>query len=340
MHVALDATPLTVPTGGVRRYVEQLHAALTRLFPEDRYSLVSDQIEPRPVGINRRWWLIGLRREMERTGADLFHGTDFAVPYLPSRPSVVTLHDLSPWREDASDGTSARVRFRTPWLLRLKLAGTVITPSAAVKKEAVERFHLRPERVVPIPLAAHGFFRPVEVEGNRRDYFVCVSTIERRKNLETILEAWREVRKSTNVDLILAGRLSPALSHLSARNEPGLSFRGPVAEAELPALYSGALAALYPSLYEGFGLPVLEAMQCGAMTITSKDPAITETAGGAALQVDALDVRGWVAALKSALDPAVRADWRERGLRRAAGFSWDRTASMTREVYGDALRRS
>jgi alpha-1,3-rhamnosyl/mannosyltransferase len=122
--------------------------------------------------------------------------------------------------------------------------------------------------------------------------------------------------------------------------QPGLHVLGPVSDAELPALYSGAIALVYPSRYEGFGLPVLEAMQCGTAVITSRDAAITETAGGAALQLDADDRKGWIDALDSAAaDAPWLAELRCKGLKRAAEFSWTRTATLTRTEYVKAVQR-
>jgi glycosyltransferase involved in cell wall biosynthesis len=118
-----------------------------------------------------------------------------------------------------------------------------------------------------------------------------------------------------------------------------LRLLGAVAEEELAPLYSGAIAVVYPSLYEGFGLPVLEAMQCGAVVITSRDPAITEVAEGAAIQVDALDTKALAAAMEAVVRaPESFAELRARALRHAAEFSWERTARKTREVYVAAIR--
>src|SRR5437016_14495903 len=168
MKIALDATPLTIPTGGVRRYTEELSRALAENFPEDDFWLVSDRSFGRPSSLamnlkvgqgprnvfERRWWSFGLQGVIARHGIDVFHGTDFAVPYLPIRPSVMTLHDLSPWMDPGWHIESDRVRNRTPMLLRLGLATIIITPSEAVRRQAMERFHLQDDRVVAIPLAA------------------------------------------------------------------------------------------------------------------------------------------------------------------------------------------
>jgi glycosyltransferase involved in cell wall biosynthesis len=337
----------------VARYTLELARALAARFPADSYWLLSDQAIPPLAGLppnlsiggNRRnplvrkWWLAGLPREMARVGAALFHGTDFSVPYLPVKPSVLTLHDLSPWlplseNEPDWQPDAGRVRSRTPKLLRMGLATMVVTPSQAIRSAAIDRFSLAPNRVVAIPLAASGHFRPVDPKPDLRPYFLFVGTLEPRKNIGRLIEAWREVRKSYDVDLVMAGRVRKDFT--APEPEPGLRVLGAVAEDELPALYSGALACLYPSLYEGFGLPVLEALQCGALVITSRDPAIQEVAGDAALFVDATDVRSLAQAMRSAMkDPFT--DMKDKALRRSKEFTWERTAELTREVYDAAF---
>ena len=346
--IALDATPLTVSTGGVARYTRELALALAYEFPDDQYWLLSDQpfpdvLESPPANlrrdgsprnpITRKWWLWGLDQEMSRRGVELFHGTDFSVPYLPRRPSVLTLHDLSPW---LNDDASPRVRRRTPVLLRLGLATIVITPTEAIRRAAIDRFGLNPDRVTAVPLAAAETFRPVDVPPFR-PYFLFVGTLEPRKNIARLIEAWREARKTHEVDLVLAGR--PHAGFPAPEPQPGLRVLGAVPEADLQALYAGALAFVYPSLYEGFGLPMLEAMQCGALVIASRDPALMEVAGGAAIHVDATDTRALAEALRGvAAAPENFAAMRQRALARASGFTWARTARRTREVY-DAARR-
>ena len=132
-------------------------------FPDDEFFLTSDQAFQMPAGappnlkrgggprnaVERRWWLWGLAREMSRLGADLVHGPDFAVPYLSRRPSVLTMHDLSPWMDERWHHAAQRVKHRTPVLFDLGLATMVITPGESVRKAAIERFRLRPERARP-----------------------------------------------------------------------------------------------------------------------------------------------------------------------------------------------
>jgi glycosyltransferase involved in cell wall biosynthesis len=355
MRVAIEAASLSLSSGGLARYTSELSLALARCFPEDEFFLVSDQPfrmpSPAPANLKcgggprsameRRWWLWGLAREMGRLGADLVHGPDFAVPYLLRRPSVLTLHDLSPWMDQGWHHAARRVRRRTPVLLELGLATMVITPGEKVRRAAIERFRLRPERVVAVPEAAAHWFRPPAPgppapgpPAPAPPYFLFVGTLEPRKNLDMLLEAWREMRRHHAVDLVLAGRRRGDAREI--RPEPGLFLAGEVADSALPALYSGALAFVYPSLYEGFGLPVLEAMQCGVPVIASH--AVEEAAGDAAIYADTpRELADALAQLAS--HPELRAATRQLSLARATEFSWERTARLTRQVYEEARAR-
>jgi len=348
MRVAIEAASLSLTSGGLARYTSQLSLALARWRADDEFYLISDQPFSMPAGappnlkrgaaprnaIERRWWLWGMARELNRIGADVVHGPDFAVPYLARRPSVMTLHDLSPWLDPAWHDGAGRVMRRTPLLLKMGLATMVITPGEHVRQEVIARFQLNPDRVVAVPEAAPEWCTPVETPPES-PYFLFVGTIEPRKNLPLLVEAWREVRKrAPTAGPVIAGRRrsdAPAIAE-----EPGLRLLGEVPDEQLPGLYSGATAFVYPSLYEGFGLPVVEAMQCGSCVIAS--PALRETAGDAA--VYAGNARELAQAMLDALErPAWRAEWAARGRARAAEFSWQRTALRTYEVYQEARRR-
>lgn len=352
MNIALDATPLTVPSGGVRRYTAELSRALAENFPCDSVWLLSDQPFDLPAlgtvnlhpgagpgtWFDRRWWLWGLQREIGRLQIEVFHGTDFAVPYLQRSPSVMTLHDLSPWMDPAWHHQATRVRNRTPWLFRFGLATMVITHSKAIKKQAIERFGLPSNLIAVVPLAANSVFRPGRAKPGGTPYLLYVGTVEPRKNLTLLLRVWRELRRDYSLDLVIAGRLRADAPPIEP--ESGLRILGLTPEEELPQLYAGALAVVYPSLYEGFGLPVLEAMQCGAAVIASRDPAIAEVAGDDALLLDVNDQRAWVEALRALISQPERlCELRTRALARASEFSWNKTASLTREVYEQAIQR-
>jgi glycosyltransferase involved in cell wall biosynthesis len=348
MRVAIEAASLALSSGGLARYTSQLSLALARCFPADDFYLTSDQTFRIPPGgppnlkrgggprnaLERRWWLWGLAREMRRLGADLIHGPDFAVPYVSGRPSVLTIHDLSPWMDKRWHSDAGRVRSRTPLLLEMGLATMVITPGESVRKQAIDRFHLRPDRVIAIPEAAAPWMVPTPAAARRRPYFLFVGTLEPRKNLPALVAAWRQVRREHDVDLVLAGRRRADCPPLP--DEAGLDILGEVPDDRLPALYSGALAFVYPSLYEGFGLPVLEAMQCGACVIASR--AVAEAAGEAAIY--AANPEELARCMTDLLEnPEAVPEWRARSLARAREFTWERAARATYEVYTEACSR-
>jgi glycosyltransferase involved in cell wall biosynthesis len=350
MRAAIDATPLTVSSGGTTRYTSELSLALAAEFPGDEFRLVSDQLFAMPGGApdnlrrgggpkhawERRWWSLGLSCELARSGADIFHGTDFAVPYVPARPAVLTLHDLSPWMDPAWHSGAARVRRRTPPALSHGLATMVITQTETIRRAAIERFRIHPSRVAAVPLGGLPGALAHADGGGEGGYFLFVGTLEPRKNVEAVVEAWRELRRECAAELIVAGRRREDFPEIAS--EPGLRVLGEVRDNELPDLYSRALALVYPSRYEGFGLPVVEGMQCGACVIVSRDPALLEVAGGAALAVS--DVRELAGAMRAlAGSPETAAAWREKAVRRGREFSWRRTARLTREVYEEAIRR-
>jgi glycosyltransferase involved in cell wall biosynthesis len=349
MRVALDATPLILSSGGLTRYVGELSRALAENDPGSEFVLMSDQpfSMPEPAAVNlhrgglprnaaeQRWWLWGVPREMRRLGSELFHGTNFAVPYLPLRPSVMTVHDLSPWMNPEWHQDARRVRRRTPPVAGMGIATMIVTPTEAVRRQVIERFRTPASRVVAVPHGASETFRPVE-ERAATPYFLYAGVLEPRKNLPALIDVWRAVHTRHPVDLVLAGRRRADFAELAP--EPGLRILGEVSDAELARLYSGALAFVYPSYYEGFGLPVLEAMQCGACVFISKDAAVGEVAGNAGVALDG--AQAWAEAMIAAAgNPAWLEERRRKSLARAHQFSWAQTARLTAEVYEEARRR-
>jgi glycosyltransferase involved in cell wall biosynthesis len=187
--------------------------------------------------------------------------------------------------------------------------------------------------VAAVPEAAAPWFQPV-ARPAAEPYFLFVGTLEPRKNIERLIHAWREVRRAHPIDLVLVGRRRDDFD-LPAP-ETGLRVAGELPDAALPALYSGALAFVYPSAYEGFGLPVLEAMQCGACVIASR--ALAEVGGDAAVYADTVEELAG-AMLAAISRPELVTEFRARSLARAKLFSWERTAQATYEVYMEARRR-
>jgi glycosyltransferase involved in cell wall biosynthesis len=335
IRIALDGTPLAGPPGGIARFTKELFQALPAAWPDAEFVLLSDQLGKRPQGLDRRWWAIGLAREIRRQKVSLFHGTDFAVPYWKVCPSVMTMHDLSPWSEPSA--LNARVRQRTNWLLRLRIPDRIHTPSEAVREETARGFGWQKERIEAIPLAAAAHLRPTSVRAWPRPYVLYLGALEERKNLSVVVAACEELwRSGSDFDLLLAGKARANFRVPAGRR---ICAMGEAPEADLPSLYSGALLTVYPSRYEGFGLPVLEAMQCGCPVVASDLAVLRETGGSAALYAAPGDVAQWIERMTYLLEnPEQRKARAELGLAHARNFTWQRTALAMRRLYEQCLR--
>jgi glycosyltransferase involved in cell wall biosynthesis len=334
IRIFLDSTPVSGPPGGIRRFTEALYRALPDVWPEASFALLTDQSEPKPQGWRRKWWSLGLPAALREKQASLFHGVDFAVPYIPVCPSVMTVHDLSPWK--IPDASNARVRERCGWLLRLRVPTMIHTPSDAVRQELIDHFSWPAERVHAIPSAAAPHLVPTAERVWPKPYILSVATLEERKNLRIVIDAaqalWSE---DLDFDLLLAGQSRADLPPLQAGRVFCLGF---VDESKLAAYYSGALCTVYPSKYEGFGLPVLEAMQCGSPILASNIAVLQETGGAAALYADPNRVEDWVASLRRLISNSdLRAERTQLGLARARQFSWPATARAMKQLYERCL---
>jgi glycosyltransferase involved in cell wall biosynthesis len=234
----------------------------------------------------------------------------------------------------------------------------IITATHSIKREICEHLGVRPETVAVIPDAPRSIFRPLPsartAEARRRlgvedEFILTVGTLEPRKNLPALVRAFAEVTRrraaSRSPQLVIAGREGWLADELYASiKEAGVGERllltGYVSDDDLCALYSSCRLCVYPSFYEGFGLPPLEAMACGAPVITSNTDAIMETVGDAARLVSPTDVRQLADAIMELLDDAAeRRRLSNAGLERAAAFSWEESARLTLSVYIEALRR-
>jgi glycosyltransferase involved in cell wall biosynthesis len=261
---------------------------------------------------------------------------------------VVTVHDVAPL--DHPEWFDPRVSAWYRWLLPrlVKRVARVITVSRFSRNRLIERLGVSEDRVVAIPNGVGAKFHPSSSEEVTRvmaryrltaPYLLMVGSLEPRKNFDIVARAWDETGRALDgVTLAIVGNTRPTLKTAVPDRALGWVRRlDAVVDADLPAIYTGAIGLLMPSLYEGFGLPVLEAMACGTPVMAARAGALPEVAGDAAVLVDPLDPSSVAGGLLRLVgDTATRETCRTRGLERAAGFDWDRSASMTWQVLSES----
>lgn len=364
-RIALDTTIAALDLAGTGSHVRHLEAALRPLLGERllpiRSRFAVPHAGPRTAGAMMRtlardlWWhQAGVERAARRAGATLLHLPAAVGPVGGRLRTIVTIHDLHvlhaprdfrPWFRHYSRAVIPRLARR---------AARVITVSEATRRDVVERLGLPDERVVTVPngvaMSAQPCAGSESQDGGPYDlperYVLAVGTLEPRKNLLRLFQAVRLLadRPATH-DLVLVhaggyGWLADDI--VRAAREPGLRERvhllGYVPPEHLACLYARARLLAYPSVFEGFGLPVLEAMAAGCPVVTSDRSALPEVAGDAAVLVDPVSVEAIAEGIRRVWEDDVLArDLRDRGLARAALFSWERTARLTADVYASVL---
>jgi glycosyltransferase involved in cell wall biosynthesis len=321
------------------------------------------------AGNDRLWTLFALPRALRRDRADLVH-VQYTTPprSLCPCPVVTTVHDISfrlyPQWFPARDRTLLNLTVPPS----MRRAARVITDSESSRRDMLRVYGLPPEKVIAVPLGLpEGFadIDPHETRAQRQEtarriakeryqlehpFVLAVGVFQPRKNLRLLAEAFGRARKTHRLphQLVLAGKAGwgterEALRQAAAQGggpeaAEAVVFPGYVEDADLPHLYRACAAFAYPSLYEGFGLPPLEAMACAAPVLVSDAPAMPEVVGDAALIVSATDRDAWSAALGRVLtDPGFRQDLSDRGPGHAAQFTWEATAGRTLDVYRQAI---
>lgn len=378
MKVILSVEPVRFPLTGIGRYTYELARALQdssavdslKLFSGVRYlpdlPRANDQSSA-AHGLKRmvqksalvielyRLLMPVLRAKALRDDADhLYHGPNFFLPPFPGR-SVATFHDLSPFTW-AHCHDPKRIRYLQKGLRKtLDRADCLITDSEFTRQELAAFSGWPVERIHAVPLASSGDFyprshdllRPILARHGLQPgaYSLYVGTIEPRKNIETLLDAYGRLPVAVRQrwPLILSGykgwRNESIHERIEAAQREGWArYLGFVPSDDLPALYAGARLFAFPSLYEGFGLPVLEALSSGVPVVCSNSSSLPEVVGDAALMCDPRDVDALAANLQRALeDEAWRTTAIDAGLRHAAAFSWQRCARETIEVYRSVM---
>lgn len=280
------------------------------------------------------WRLARALREL--TDSDLFFSPGYNTPLTCPSPFVFTIHDLSHVYCPENSSPLIRLYYSTILKRNCHRAASILTVSEFTRVQIVEWAGVSPEKVANVSCGVDATYHPGgDVYGFPFPYLLCVSNRKRHKNEFRIVEAFAKAGISKQVHLVFTGEITSELSDYIRRLgvDAHVHFTGAVPEAQLPSLYRGALALAFPSLYEGFGLPMLEAMACGTPVVTSNVTAMPEVAADAALLVNPASTDEIAQAIKSIVcETQLRSQLREKGLARAAEFSWDKTIAKVREV--------
>jgi glycosyltransferase involved in cell wall biosynthesis len=358
--------------GGIAQYTLRLLDALLCVDAGHRFVVLHhwhDQLShivTSPVGSqvsarrlytpsHHRFEQVALPLELAFAELDVLHSPDFIPPFIRRCASVITVHDLA-FRLHNQLLTRESAAYYGQIDHAVRSADRIIAVSEATRQDMLRLLPVDPAKVTVIHEAADPVYRPMSDPASvapvleryrlEKAFVLYVGTIEPRKNLPLLLHAFRRVRDGGDqtVQLAIAGRKGWLADDVYALCERlGLNayvkFLGPLPAQELAALYNAAEAFVMPSLYEGFGLPVVEAMACGAPVLVSSVSSLPEVAGDAGLCLDPHDADAWAAALARVLgDSTLRASLRRKSLKRATAFSWERAARETLAVYQQAAK--
>ncbi len=330
LRVGIDVSPLALTRAGTARHIRSLLAAL-KDEPElevRRYRLGGPSrafVPVRDVG----WYLAALPARARRDRLDVLHCPTHRAPVRSSVPLVVTFHDLAVLRHPATFKPWTRTYSRLALPRVARAARRVIAVSEFTRRELLELLDVPAEKVDVIPNAVGPPFQE-RGEAAAGEYVLAVGTLEPRKNLTRLVDGFERARLK-GLRLLVAG--APGWGGVRVEGN-GIRWLGEVQDEELARLYRGARAVAYVSLYEGFGLPVLEAMACGAPVVAARNEAAVEVAGSAAVLVDPLDPDAIAAGIAEAVDR--RDELRTLGLQRARAFDWREAARATVAVYREA----
>ncbi len=367
MRVGIDGRAFTSPAAGVRRYLEGLVPALhAQDDPPEIVALGGDPgrlpagvahvEEPPHPPTNAGWAIVGLPRAAARAGVDVIHAPAYTAPLWAGVPVVLTIHDVSYERHPEW------YPYRRDWLRRAfyrrsaRAAAHILTDSTFSAREIAAAYGIPAAAMTVAPLGVSGAFAP-HIPGMPRElptgvaapFLLHVGDLHERRNLRLVLDAVLAARRHAGarppLSLVLAGidrgigdGLRTAAAAAGAPD--AVVLLGGVSENRLQQLYRSATALVYPSRYEGFGLPALEAMACGTPVLASRAASLPEVVGDAGLLLDPDDGPGWTDAIAMLLnDDDLRARMTAAGLKRAATFTWARTARITLDVYRRVVAR-
>jgi glycosyltransferase involved in cell wall biosynthesis len=370
LRIAIDAHAVGTGLGGNESYATNLIEALAAIDSVNEYTLYVTRQEA-VKKFAQRWPNFVVRQtlphtpliripltlsaELRKNPVDVLHVQFTAPPFAPC-PVVVSIHDLSFEHLPETFNLRSRAQLRLTVRRSARKATHILALSEHARADIIATYGITPERVTAIPLAAADHFRPITDErelqrvrhtyGIAGDYILTVGSIQPRKNLGRLIAAYARLRtdpRLNNLQLVIVGRQAWLVGEtLRAIRASGFSdsiiLTGYVPDADLPALYSGARCFIYPSFFEGFGLPPVEAMKCGVPVIAGNRTSLMEVVGDAGLLVDPLDPEAMAFGLTRVLnDSDLREELSVKGLNRSRLFNWQETARRTLEVYQRAV---
>ncbi|MEO7985553.1 MAG: glycosyltransferase family 1 protein [Gemmatimonadales bacterium] len=372
MRIGIDATAMPLQRTGAGNYIFNLIQALARVDRSNEYVVFAKATHEDELGVRRSgfefvrrefagrglrlaWEQVGLPRQVRKHRLDVLHSPHYTTPLRHAASSVVTFCDMTFVLHP--DLHQAVKRWFFPAMMRMsaRRADRLIAISESTRDDLVRMWDVDPARIAAIPLAADSGYRPRSAEEvasacgkyglHPGSYALYVGVLEPRKNVDLLVEAFGRVAAGMpGIDLVIAGRKGWMYDQIFAQVarlglQQRVRFTGYVPNEDLPALYTGARLFAYPSRYEGFGLPVLEAMSCGTPVITTNVSSMPEVAGDGAVLVPPDDLDALAGALlRVSSDSALRDTLACHGLERAKAFSWERCARETVQQYERAFQ--
>lgn len=365
MKIALNATIATSQNTGTGNYAINLAIALLKNNTEDSFIIycqesIADIFEPyksenctivslkfRSTSRRIYWEQFQLPKDLVKRKVDLLHSMAFTSPIMNKINTVLTVHDLAFKLHPETISLSKKIYYNFIFKHSIKKAKRIVAVSDSVKQEIIKYLNIAPERISTIHEAPVGDFSQAKDSklkaatskyGIKKPYILSVGTMEPRKNIPTLINAFQVLvqDKDFKYQLVLTGKkgwLGSELETSELKNNQSIIFTGFVEQEELKALYVGAELFAFPSIYEGFGLPLLEAMSCGTPVMASDIPIHREVCSDAAIYVMPNTVSGWTQALTDFIGTSTQGKIVKKGLKRAGSFSWEKAAKETCQVY-------
>ncbi len=368
LHIGIDGSCITSQKAGIGFYTARLLRALGEIPGNERYTIFSNkefpglklpdrfEIDITPLRSTTLWAQSMLWSRLHKKPVDVFHSGSIGIPLFYRGKTVITVHDLSYLQFPKQKDRMTRILWGTIGPRLIRKASHILTDTEFIKKDVANYFGISESKITSTHLAADPLFSPIEDSGQingfrrskglERGYILFVGTLEPRKNIPFLLRCFANCVKQGNIDgdLVIIGKkgwfyndIFEIERELNLRDR--IRFLGYLEDSEeLRRYYCGCRFFVFPSLFEGFGLPPLEAMSCDAPVITSTRGSLPEVVNGAGLLLDPDDAPAWESAMTQWWNAPDLSEWKKKAKQRAMEFSWQKTAEQTLEVYRNLMQ--